>query len=162
MAEAPAGPGQFPVERSSLNGASTASSISHGTEDDVPPAAVRDAALRAFDLRIPGARIADAMYDSWAVDTHGVVRPGPRLLRFSCPGRVIEIGVFPGPAGQTLRLRTTPAAALPVEVRHQEASVSFVTDREGILDIEPSPSGVLCFVVRADGELPVQTAWVRV
>lgn len=161
MADAPTGGGRLPVERASVDGARGSGSVSHQDLDDGPPVAVREAALRAFDLRIAGARIADAVYDSWAVDPHGEIPLGPRLLRFACPGRIVEVGVFPQPEGATLRLRTTPAAATPVEVRHQEASVTFVTDRSGVLDLAPCPTGVLCFVLRADGETPVQTAWVR-
>jgi hypothetical protein len=147
MANGSIGTGSVPVE---------------STVPDGPPEVVRDAALRAFDQRLPGMCVADVVYDSWAVDPHHTPHPGPRVLRFASPGRTVEVGVSPGPGGTTLRLRTSPAGAVSVEVRQQEAAVRLTTDARGILVLDPAPTGILCFVLRAGGEPPVQTAWLRV
>jgi hypothetical protein len=126
------------------------------------PELVRQAALRAFDLRVPGAKIADLVFDP-LIDDEDLAEPAQRdrVLRFSTDGQRVVLTVSPGQKGLRLTLLLRPARVARVELRNTTDSWLFSTDESGRLRVEGVPSGLISFVVRDDDEPPVQTAWVR-
>ena len=126
------------------------------------PEVVRQAALHAFDLRVPDARVADLVFDPLIDGEQTVGRNrGERVLHFSTDDQHFMLTVSPSAKGLRLTLLLKPARVARVELRNTTDSWLFSSDESGRLRVEGVPSGLISFVVREADEPPIQTAWVR-
>jgi|SRR3954447_18900691 len=126
------------------------------------PEVVRQAALRAFDLRVPDADLADLVYDP-LVDSAAPVSPtGERVLHFSTGQDSAVVRVSQTAHGLRLTLALVPAAPAGVELRNTTDSWQLTTNDVGRLCVDSVPSGLVSLVIRRDGARPIQTSWVRV
>jgi hypothetical protein len=126
------------------------------------PEVVRQAALRAFDLRVPDAELADLVYDP-LVDSGASITPGAdRVLHFSTGDNSAVVRVSQTPNGIRLTVALVPAVPASVELRNTNDSWQLTTNSVGRLCVDSVPSGLISLVIRRDDARPIQTSWVRI
>jgi hypothetical protein len=126
------------------------------------PEVVRQGALRAFDLRVPGAELADLVYDP-LVDSGAPLPPtGERVLHFTTEDDSAVVRVSQTPNGIRLTLALVPAVPASVELRNTNDSWQLTTNDVGRLCVDSVPSGLVSLVIRREGARPIQTSWVRI
>lgn|SRR4051794_17796425 len=126
------------------------------------PEVVRQAALRAFDLRVPDAELADLVYDP-LVDSGSPIAPGAeRVLHFSTGEDSAVVRVSQTGHGIRLTLALVPAVPASVELRNTTDSWQLMTNDVGRLCVDSVPSGLISLVIRRERARPIQTSWVRI
>jgi hypothetical protein len=126
------------------------------------PEVVRQAALRAFDLRVPGAELADLVYDPLVDDAAPPSLTGERVLHFSTGEDSAVVRVSQTAHGIRLTLALVPAIPASVELRNTNDSWQLTTNDIGRLCVDSVPSGLVSLVIRREGGRPIQTSWVRI
>lgn len=131
---------------------------------EIVPAAVRQAALEVFDLRLRGAVILDLIFDS-AVD-ECAAEAGVRRLRFDARPSGVDVQievVLNALLPEVTRVQVWPARSVTVELRSPEGSERFPTSTDGLAVTCLRPRGLVCFVLRSGDpdERLLQSAWVR-
>ena len=126
------------------------------------PEIVRQDALRAFDMRVADARIADLVYDPILDDDAPDTSSDRRVMHFSTGDESAVVSVAPGETGLCVALILTPATTATVELRNANDTWTLSTDAAGRLQVEGVPQGLISLVVRRAGQQPMQTAWVRI
>jgi hypothetical protein len=127
------------------------------------PEVVRQSALRAFDLRVPNAVLADLVYDPLL---DGQLPEAPnveRVLEFrteSADGA--SIAVRSTRKGLRLSVALVPPTSANVELRGISDSWQLTANAEGRLVVEAVPSGLVSLVIRRGDARPIQTSWVRI
>ena len=130
------------------------------------PETVRQAALAAFDLRVPGAVTMDLVHDS-CVDDPDAAADGERRLRFDAgPSGVqeqVDVVLDRSGRGRPMSVRVTPARSVNLELRWADGSATFATSADGSAVTDLTPQGLICLVLRSADPAPrlLQTAWVR-
>ena len=131
---------------------------------DVPDH-VRAAARDAFSRREAGAVVADIVFDSLVdADVDGSEghdgSDGVRRLRFGRASTLVDFEVRRDADGiVTLRVIVGSHPATPLTVRTGNGADEARTDGAGQACVAIEP-GLASVVVRPDGQVPVQTAWV--
>lgn len=124
------------------------------------PEIVRQSALRAFDLRVPGAELADLVYDP-LVDS--LSDGSERVLEFRTDtDEGASITVATSRKGLSLAIALLPPTTASVELRNMNDSWQLTASPEGKLRVESVPSGLVSLVIRRDAARPIQTSWVRI
>lgn len=124
---------------------------------DVVPAAVRDAAKRAFALRDRGALVLELVSDSLLDD---LTYDGPRELRFGAPDQPtrVTVRVLEDEPGMLLHLEAGQARVIEIQL---DDGVLGVQELDGGRWTAPlTGHGLLSVVVEA-GQQRARTAWLR-
>jgi hypothetical protein len=138
--------------------------VEEGAAVSAVPAAVRDAARRAFEARPVDTIVADLVFDSILdTDRRAVADPTARTMRFGhaeggADLRVVDVGT---------QLRVTvhvlPAQRAAAEVRCAWPTFTVDTDDSGMAQFDV-PTGLFSLVLRplrSPQTRPMQTSWVR-
>src|SRR3954454_11310664 len=128
--------------------------------DDLP-AAVAEAARRAFDAREAGARVVGLIADR----TLSRRRHQQRVLTFVDGDTTVEISISPRAGSLCLRLHVSPPVnGTDVEVRHGGATVHGSLDSLGEVEFQALRPGLLSVLLQPAGSRAstLQTSWVRV
>jgi hypothetical protein len=126
------------------------------------PEAVRQAALRAFDMRVPDARVADLVFDPVVDDHRRRSAPKDRVLRFAAGTDGAVVTVSPSQGSLRLSIVLSPPTPAAVELRTTTDSWALSADDVGQLRVDGVSRGLFSLVIRRQGERPLQTAWVRI
>lgn len=125
---------------------------------DAVPAAVRDAARRAFAERDRHAEVLPLGYDSLLADAPA---DQPRRLMFADPaGASVTVTVHPASSGEAVEVEITSLGCSLVEVKC--GGTTLLAETPGQTLLGPAPHGLFSAVLQSEDGRRLRTSWLRV
>jgi hypothetical protein len=120
---------------------------------------LREAAVAAHTVRMPGAELAEVSFDSRTAPAS--VRGGTRVRLLTFSSARLSVDVEATPDGQDLVLvgQLTPGRPAEITARGRHPVVT-VADRLGRFDLPRLSHGPFSLLVRAPGAGPLTTDWI--